>query len=132
VIVKRKGYSTLSGGIQEEKNGKTFGLCSALKQQLALNYEFGKLLQTQPFQQITHPLETRNIVTSCWQQLKVGAALMTTSPSPNDPPCDTLEKKFYNKGAQVISKIASNAARIDISVLKFRTMNTKICQEHKE
>ncbi|KAL3579940.1 hypothetical protein D5086_017775 [Populus alba] len=29
--------------------------------------------------------------------LKVGAALMTTSPSPNDPPCDTLEKKFYKK-----------------------------------
>jgi hypothetical protein len=57
---------------------------------------------------------------------------MTTSPSPNDPPCDTLEKTFYNKGAQVISKIASNAMRIDISVLKFRTMNTKICQEHKE
>ena len=57
---------------------------------------------------------------------------MTTSPSPNDPPCDTLEKKFYNKGAQVISKTASNATRIDISVFKFRTMNTKICQEHKE
>ena len=35
----------------------------------------------------------------CWQQLNVGAALMTASPSPSDSPCNALEKKFYNNGA---------------------------------